>query len=233
MEFLNQVSIVKISIFILSILCYSSCKQPSQPKQAMETSIKNETPLERLMNGNIRFANAKSIHPDESLERLKSVVKEQHPFAIIVCCSDSRVSPELLFDQGVGDIFTIRTAGNIIGNVELGSIEYAVEHLNVKLIMIMGHESCGAVDAFVKGGVAPGHIKDIIDSLKAEIEIKAIAANDPNRLDDCVIANVLHGIKQLKMQSNIISEKLENKELEIVGARYDLHNFNVKIFRRE
>lgn len=229
MEKLHQVSIIKITLFVLTLFCLSSCQQDSKEIEATEASIENEPPLQRLINGNIRFAHAKSIHPDESLERLKSVIKAQHPFAIVVSCSDSRVSPELLFDQGVGDIFTIRTAGNIIGNVELGSIEYAVEHLNVKLIMIMGHENCGAVDAFVKGGIAPGHIKDIIDSLKQELEIKEIAASDPNRLDDCVIANVLHGIKQIKQQSTIISEKLEHKQLEIVGARYDLHDFNVKI----
>ncbi len=230
MNIFNNVYFFKISIFVWLLIGISSCQQVDQP---IELSIKNEQPLERLMNGNIRFANAKSIHPDESIEQLKSVVQEQHPFAIVVSCSDSRVSPEILFDQGIGDLFTIRTAGNIIGNVELGSIEYAVEHLHVKLIMIMGHESCGAVEAFVKGGEAPGHIKDIIDSLKQETEIKEIPFKDPNRIEDCVTANVLHGIKEIKMQSSIISEKIAKKELTIVGAKYDLHHFNVKIIHQE
>jgi len=116
--------------------------------------------------------------------------------------------------------------------VEIGSIEYAVEHLGVKLIVVMGHENCGAVKAFIEGGEAPSHIKDIIDSLKKEAEIKAIPITDSNRLDDCVKANVLHGIKQLQTQSTIIQDKLGKGELQIVGARYDLDDFKITIIKQ-
>ncbi|HJV19712.1 MAG TPA: carbonic anhydrase [Sediminibacterium sp.] len=189
-------------------------------------------PLKVLMEGNMRFAEMKPVHPDEDVYRLRSVTREQHPFAVIVSCSDSRVSPELIFDQGIGDLFTIRTAGNIIGNVGLGSIEYAVEHLQVKFILILGHERCGAVDAFVQGDNAPGHIRDIIDSLKAEMEIKAIPYKNPNRLDDCVKANVEHGIRQLTTQSEMIREKIQRNELRIVGGRYDLDNLKVELIHQ-
>ncbi len=212
-----------LAVFILSSVSCSRMNEKSN-----QESVEKD-PLQVLMEGNKRFAEMKPVHPDEDIYRLRSVTKEQHPFAVIVSCSDSRVSPELIFDQGIGDLFTIRTAGNIIGNVGLGSIEYAVEHLQVKLIIVLGHERCGAVDAFVQGGKTPGHIRDIIDSLKQEMEIKAIPYTDPERLDDCVRANVEHGIRQLTTQSAIIREKIHEKELRIVGGRYDLDNLKVEL----
>lgn len=191
-----------------------------------------QTPLKKLLEGNNHFAHLKPVHPDEDLRRLQDAAKEQHPFAVIVCCSDSRVSPELIFDQGIGDLFVIRTAGNIIGGIEIGSIEYAVEHLKVNLVVVMGHENCGAIKAFVEGTEVPGHIKDIVDSIKKESEIEAIPLDDNNRLDDCVIANILHGVKQLQVQSAIIQGKLQKNELEILGARYDLDDFKVEFLKQ-
>lgn len=211
-------------VFLLLTLA-SGCTQISNSN--LIAASKEENPYVRLLNGNERFSHLKATHPHEDLQRLKELSDEQHPFAVVVCCSDSRVSPEIIFDQGMGDLFVIRTAGNIIGSIEMGSIEYAVEHLGVKLVLLMGHEKCGAVKAFVAGGETPGHIKDFIDSLKNEAEIIAIPASDKNRLDDCVTANVLHGIKQLHTQSNILAEKIEKNELEIRGVRYDLDDFKI------
>jgi carbonic anhydrase len=216
----------KLSLVLLAGIFLSGCKNETQP-----TVKTDETPLEKLLNGNQRFASFHPVHPDETASRLKEISTAQHPFAAIVCCSDSRVPPELLFDQGLGDVFVIRTAGNVISGVELGSIEYAVEHLGVKLVMVLGHEKCGAVKAFVDGGEAPGHIKDIVDSIKEEEEIKAIAKNDKNRLDDCVKANVRHGVHQLETQSEIIKEKEHKHELQIVGARYDLDEGKVSLVK--
>lgn len=157
------------------------------------------------------------------------ISKAQHPFAVVISCSDSRVSPELIFDQGLGDLFVIRTAGNLIGGLELGSVEYAVEHLGVDLIIVLGHQQCGAVKAFVEGGEAHGHIKDIIDSLKKETEISNVPPGDKNRLDDCIRANILHGIHQLKEQSAIIKERLDSKQLQIKACYYDLEKGIVSI----
>jgi carbonic anhydrase len=216
----------KLSLVLLSGLFLLGCS--NEPKSISITEVSS---LEKLLNGNQRFANHHPIHPDETARRLKEISNEQHPFAAIVCCSDSRVPPELLFDQGLGDVFVIRTAGNIISGVEMGSVEYAVEHLGVKLVMVLGHERCGAVKAFVDGGEAPGHIKDIVDSIKEEEEIKAIAKDDKNRLDDCVKANVLHGVHQLETQSEILKEKEHKHELQIVGARYDLDEGKVSLVK--
>jgi len=222
---------VNVLIILLLLLFISAgCHHQSSP--VTNTNAAAETTMQRLLNGNERFAVLKPTHPDEDLKRLQDAAREQHPFAVVVCCSDSRVSPELIFDQGIGDLFVIRTAGNIIGGVELGSIEYAVEHLGVKLIVVMGHQNCGAVKAFIEGADAPGHIKDIIDSLKQETEIKAIPLTDINRLDDCIQANVLHAVKQLQTQSAIIREKIEKKEMQVTAAKYDLNNFKITIINQ-
>lgn len=226
----TRVNGIRILLGCLLVIGFAACKNISSAKEKIPTTP--EETLQLLLKGNERFSQSKSVHPDESVQRLKEVVSAQHPFAVIVSCSDSRVSPEIVFDQGVGDLFVIRTAGNIIGGLEIGSIEYAVEHLGVKLIVIMGHESCGAIKAFVEGGEAPGHIKEIIDSLGLESEIKAISKLDENRLDDCVSANVLHGVKQLVSQSNIIKEKIDKGALQITGARYDLHDYKVTVLKK-
>lgn len=215
-------------LYILLITLLVGCKQ--EEDKVDHHSI-NETPLEKLKQGNAHFAAYRPEHPDEDRKHLADIATKQDPFAVIVSCSDSRVSPELLFDQGMGDLFVIRTAGNMIGSLEIGSIEYAVEHLGVKLVVVMGHENCGAIKAYIEGGEAPGHIKDIIDSITQETEIKAIPLNDVNRLDDCVRANIHHGVKQLQTQSAIIREKMEKGELQVAGARYDLHDLKVSFLK--
>lgn len=190
-------------------------------------------PLDRLMQGNERFASFHPVHPDEDIKRLKQSYEGQHPIAVVISCSDSRLSPELLFDQGVGNLFVIRTAGNIIGGVELGSVEYAVEHLGVKLVMVMGHESCGAVKALVEGGEAPGHIRDIVDSLKRETEIRDLEAHEGYQLDHCILANIKHGVNQLRIQSPLVREKEDKGLLKVVGARFDLHTLKVELLPKE
>lgn len=210
---------------ILAILTGFSCKMQNQDEQTLHAN----PPLEKLLQGNDRFARMQSTHPHADMASLKNAARGQHPIAVVLSCSDSRVSPELVFDQGIGDLFVIRTAGNIISGIETGSIEYAVEHLHVPLILIMGHENCGAVKAYVEGGEAHGHITEIIDSLAQEAEIKNVPSTDNNRVDKCVVANVLHGIKQLQLQSPLIREKVQQRELMIAGARYDLDDLTVKL----
>lgn len=223
----NYYLFLKASVVIIYFAC---CNQNTSTKQV--SKVPAATTLQRLLRGNNRFSLLQPTHPDEDIKHLRDAAKEQHPFAIVVCCSDSRVSPELIFDEGIGDLFVIRTAGNIIGGLEIGSIEYAIDHLGVKLIVVMGHENCGALKAFIDGGKVPGHIKDIVDSIKLEAEIKAIPINNANRLDDCIKANVQHGIRQLMLQSEIINEKVKSNQVEIVGLRYDLDDLKVTILNQ-
>lgn len=202
-----------------------------QHKMNQPAVIENNT-LEKLLQGNNRFATAHPLHPDESRQRIGEIAKGQHPFAVVISCSDSRVPPELIFDQGLGDLFVIRTAGNLVGGLEIGSVEYAVEHLEVPLIVVLGHEQCGAIKAFVEGIEAPGHIKDIVDSIKAEAEICAIAKDDKDRLAHCIDANLRHVTLQLQLQSTIIREKMEKGELRIAMARYDLEKGEVTLLKQ-
>jgi len=217
-----------VFFLLLSLLILVGCDQKSSKKPLGGSNSK--AALQQLLEGNRRFSSLSPVHPHVTIEQIQNAAKDQHPFAVIVACSDSRVSPELIFDEGIGDLFVIRTAGNIISGLEIGSVEYAVEHLGVKLVVVIGHENCGAVKAFIDGGDMPGHIGDIVESIKLEAEVKAIPVGDANRLDKCVVANVKHGIKQL-LQSDIINEKIKNGQVLIIGMRYDLDDLNVRIIK--
>lgn len=153
----------------------------------------------------------------------------------MVSCSDSRVPTELVFDQGLGDIFSIRTAGNIMGDYELGSIEYAVEHLNCKLVVVMGHKDCGAVTAFIKSEgryEKSDHIKKIIEYIENEQEEKDLKNHHKLTIDNAINANVDHGVAFLNASQPIMKEFHESKKLEIIGAIYDVETGKV-VFRKE
>jgi carbonic anhydrase len=188
--------------------------------------------LQNIMLGNSRFAHNAAIRPHTNAAYIKSIASEQHPHAVVVACADSRVSPEIVFDEGLGDLFVIRTAGNMVDELELASIEYAVEHLGVQLIMVMGHENCGAVKALVESTSSTGHIKTLIDSLRKEPEIAAVPADDPERLTKTIKANVMHHLHTIETQSAVVAEKLEAGKLQLVGTYYDLHNRSVSILKQ-
>src|SRR6478609_1500980 len=195
---------------LLLLLFLSILSAFSQTKKA------NLSPLQKLEEGNKRFVSGKPMHPNETLERIRELKKGQHPFAVIVSCSDSRVPAELVFDQGLGDIFSIRTAGNVIGDYELGSLEYAVEHLGCKLIVVMGHKDCGAIKAFIdsKGNYEhPDHIKKIVESIEDEKEQKNLIYENKLSFDNAVKANIQHGVKFLKTAEPILNESYSKKEI--------------------
>jgi carbonic anhydrase len=181
--------------------------------------------LKRLMGGNRRFTTAAMTHPDQSVERRTSQAAGQAPFAIIVSCSDSRVPPEILFDQGIGDLFVIRSAGEVVTDVGIGSIEYAAAHLSVPLIMVLGHERCGAVKATVDGGEAPGSIGSIVTLIKPAVD-KA-KAKGGEVLENAIKLNA--GLVSERIAASpIIAERLAKGELKIVRGYYDLDDGVVK-----
>jgi carbonic anhydrase len=196
-----------------------------------KTENSNLTPLQKLEEGNKRFASGKPIHPDETLERLRELKKGQHPFAVVVSCSDSRVPAELVFDQGLGDIFSIRTAGNVMGDYELGSIEYAIEHLDCKLIVVMGHKDCGAMKAFISSNGHYGHsdhIKKILDYIGDEKEEQKLVALHDLDINKVINANVAHGVAFLKTSEPVLKEFHDTKKVHIVGALYDIETGKVE-----
>jgi len=179
-----------------------------------------DSALAKLMAGNQRYMRHKAQHPDESLARRKALEGTQHPFAVVLGCADSRVPPELLFDQGLGDLFVIRVAGNIVDDAILGSIEYAVEHLGTKLIMVLGHEKCGAVTAAVEVGAAAGHLTALVEAIRPVVAATANAPGDKVHL--CVIANARSVARQIRQSEPVLKESGERKGLKVVAADYAL-----------
>lgn len=210
---------MKKSFFFSISFFLFSCAQPDTLK------IVNSSPsIDSLSAGNNRFVKGSSIHPHETLKWLRELKKGQHPSAIVLSCSDSRITPELIFDQGLGDIFSIRTAGNVIGDYELGSIEYAVEHLNCKLLIVLGHENCGAIEAFISSEkeIHENHIQNIINYIADEVEEKEIKNLIKANPDLAIRANIKHAVTTLKNSNPILSREYQKGELKIIGAYYDL-----------
>jgi carbonic anhydrase len=175
--------------------------------------------LEILMKGNNRFVKGTPIHLHQDLARLTEVAKGQKPFAAILGCADSRVPAEIVFDQGLGDLFVCRVAGNVATPEEIGSLEFGTLVLGSKAIMVLGHERCGAVDATIKGAQVPGQIASLLDAIRPALERAEGQAGD--RLANTVKANVLLQIERLKA-SPVLSQLIDEGKLDIVGGYYDL-----------
>lgn len=195
----------------------------------IDAQISSASAIQKLIEGNKRFVESKLTHLNETPERRTEIAKGQKPFAVIVSCSDSRVPPEIIFDQGLGDLFVIRSAGNLVDDIGLGSIEYAVEHLGVGLVVVLGHERCGAVDATAKGGKAPGHINALVKGIQHAV--REAKKQHGDLLDNAVIANVKDVVAKLKKSEPILEEFVHEKKLEIIGARYDLDDGQVTIIK--
>jgi carbonic anhydrase len=210
----------------------------SIPKVPKIEKVPNEKLVEFLLEGNERFADNHPLHPDQTLDRLRELNRGQHPVAAVLSCSDSRVPPELIFDQGLGDLFVIRNAGNIVGDYEIGSLEYAIEVLEVPLVIVLGHTNCGAIGAFVDhdhdhSHVYSEYIQKIIDYIDAEEEEKALPRDIPNFFEKAVEANVLHGVHTIKKTIPGVDSLMQQNKLRIVGAIYDLETGKVNIIEEE
>ncbi len=175
-----------------------------------------------LEEGNARFVSGSVLGKDLSQARRDELAKGQKPFAVVVTCSDSRVPPEVLFDQALGDVFVIRVAGNVVDPVALGSVEYAVEHLGSPLVVVMGHTMCGAVKATVEGGEAPGSIGSIVEMIQPAVaQAMAAGAAEADLAEKSADANVELQKKVLE-GSTLLEEKVKEGKLEIIGAKYDI-----------
>ena len=171
-----------------------------------------------------------SIRTSRPLRR-QEIAKGQHPYAIVLTCSDSRVPPEILFDTGLGDIFVIRVAGNTVDDAAIGSIEYAVEHLHVPLVIVLGHERCGAVQAAVqavqKHETLPGRLGAIINPIVPAVT--AVEGQGGDVVEKAVCENVLRVVHQIRSSKPILTETIHEKKLSVIGARYDLDSGQVSV----
>src|SRR2546427_10979292 len=231
-----------------SLFVGSQFARAADPAHADQPIVPPDEAVSRLKEGNGRYTSGKVQHPHESSEerayvatnsyenagmlflgmtaaeaakRRAELTKSQHPFAIIVSCSDSRVPPEIVFDQGLGDLFVLRVAGNVIDDHSLGSIEYAVDHLAVRLIVVLGHQRCGAVksakDTIAAKTEAPAHIQSLVTAIQPAVE-----ATVHGDLETTVKANVKDVVQALRSSTPVLKPNVDSGELRVLGAYYSL-----------
>jgi carbonic anhydrase len=178
--------------------------------------------LERLRAGNARFVAGQTIEPDRSLARLRSLAPQQLPWAALLGCADSRVPIEILYDQGFGDLFVVRVAGNVATSVEIASLEYGALVLGTTLIKVLGHTNCGAVKAALAGGEVPGQISTLYQHIVPGIDRKTMD------LDAAIAANVRYQARKLKNASPVLGKLIRDGKLSVVGGVFDLESGTVK-----
>ncbi len=184
--------------------------------------------LQKLSWGNKRFTEGRSIYPRQDRALIHELSQGQTPFATIVGCSDSRVSAEILFDQGFGDLFVTRTAGQVMAQASYGTIEYASAVLGTKLILVLGHTNCGAVDAAIKlPENPPGHVVTLINSIKPAT--MGFFGMSQERLNHAIKQNVINQVKELRELEPMLSRMYYRGEILIVGGIYDLESGNVEL----
>lgn len=194
-----------------------------------DAQISADSALVLLQQGNQRFVEGKAIKPNQSIERLKEVSASQKPFAIIVGCSDSRVPNEIIFDQGLGDLFIVRTAGQVSTYASYGSIEFGEAVLGAKLIVVLGHTKCGAVVAACNATEVTGHILTLVNEIKPAAEqAKKEAHTKDEILNKAIAYNVLLEVEKLRKLDPILAKANQNGEIKIVGAVYNLETGKVE-----
>jgi len=208
-------------LIVISLLAASQFALAADPAHPEQPTVAPADAVSKLKEGNGRYTSGNLQHPGQTTERRAELTKDQHPFAVILSCSDSRVPPEIVFDQGLGDLFVVRVAGNVIDDHGLGSIEYAVDHLGARLIVVLGHQSCGAVKAaketIAAKSKASGHIQSLVTAIKPVVE--ATAKDD---LDTTVKANVKHVVQALRSSTPILKAKVDSGEVQVIGGYYSL-----------
>ena len=191
-----------------------------------QNDLTPDVALKQLMDGNKRFVDRKRQSPNQDFVRITEVAKSQKPFAAILGCADSRFPPEIIFDRGFGDLFVCRVAGNVATPEEIGSLEYSTLVLGAKVLVVIGHERCGAVDATIKGTQVPGQIGSLINAIKPAVESSKDQTGD--RLENAIKANAMLQANRLKA-SPVISKLIAENKLKVVGGYYDLDTGAVNI----
>jgi carbonic anhydrase len=221
-EFLGTSAVMALASWGMGIAAAAEPAVPGAPPPP--NAIAPAEALKRLMDGNARYAANAPNERDFSSGRAARV-QAQYPFAGILSCADSRVAPEFAFDQGPGELFVVRVAGNITTPDLLASLEYGVHFLGVPLIMVLGHSGCGAVDAAIKvvktNAVLPGHLPELITAIKPAV-IVAEKTRSGNLLDNAIAENVRRQVARLKHSPPVVEKLYAAKKIDIVGGVYDL-----------
>lgn len=197
---------------------------------ATAPAVTPDQALQNLKDGNARYLAGASQNPRrDAKRRAETVSGGQHPFAIILSCADSREPVEILFDQGIGDLFVVRVAGNVADVDELGTMEYGADHLGAPLIVVLGHTKCGAVTAVVKGEHVHGNIPQLVDNIiPAAKKVKDKGVTGDAAIPEAIKANVMQSIEDTFKNSDILRERVAAGKLKIVGGVYDLEKGTVE-----
>jgi carbonic anhydrase len=196
--------------------------QPEKSKQ-----LTPDEAIRKLLDGNRRFIRQQRQYPDQSMRRLQSVAKAQYPFAAILGCADSRVPAEIIFDQGLGNLFVVRVAGNVASDMAVGSLEYSASVLGSQLILVLGHRRCGAVAEAIKDKQLPGKMGFLVNSIKPAVDRVKLTSGDIQ--ENAVLANIQYQVEKLQTSSNILFKLVGERKLKIAGACYDIDTGKVSI----
>lgn len=214
-------SLQKYFLLASALLCAQSLTGAEIQKNGRPTP---QQALQQLIDGNVRYTKDAFEHPNRGQDRRDALTETQEPFAAVIGCSDSRVSPTLVFDQGVGDLFEVRVAGNVVGPVVLASVEYAVNVLGASLIMVLGHENCGAVKAVLAG---QGNLIEPIGT-KVETALKEFGKGSQTPTENAIKANIRYAVQQLK-ETPSIKKLIAEKKVDVVGGYFSLSTGQVEI----
>jgi carbonic anhydrase len=193
---------------------------------AQEKMPSADAVLRELKAGNDHHVAKRYQHPHQSAGRQRELADGQSPHAIVLSCADSRVAPEIILDQGLGDLFDVRVAGNVASDTELASIEYAAEHLHTPVLVVMGHQKCGAVTAAAAAGEAAGHLPSLLALIRPAVE--SAKGRPGDLIDNAVHINVENVVHQVRESKPVLSELVEHGTLTVVGAVYSLDTGKVE-----
>jgi carbonic anhydrase len=221
-------------LMLIASMVFGSQSAFSEPTNHAEQQAKVAPgdALQRLKAGNQRFVAGKLQHPNQSPKRRTELATGQRPFAIVLGCADSRTSPEVLFDQGLGDLFVVRVAGNVIDDHALASIEYAVEHLGARLIVVLGHQRCGAVQAAKETldskAEAPAHINSLVTAIRPAVE-----ATRGADVESTIKANIENVVQSLRSSEPVLKKEVESGAVTVLGGYYNLDTGAVSFAEKE
>lgn len=188
---------------------------------------------QRLHEGNERFVSGRAAHPNQDAQRRESLAAGQNPFAVIFGCSDSRLAAEIIFDLGLGDTFVVRTAGQVLGGGSLGSLEYAVAELGVPLVVVLGHDSCGAVtvtnQAFESGQMPGGFVRDLVEAIMPSVVAASRAQADSAQVNDMVREHTRQTAERIVDQSRIVADAVQEGRTAVVGVFYNLRDGHAEL----
>lgn len=229
---INKVFLILIVIFTINIIKITSQDKAVTQTKESQSAMTPDSALQILKEGNRRFVEGKTLSRDLS-GQVKATAKAQYPYAVILSCIDSRVPPEIIFDQGIGDFFSIRLAGNVVDEDVLASMEFACKISGAKLILVLGHSDCGAIKGAIDDAKMDNltallaKIKPAVDKTKTDGERNS---KNNNFVGDVAKQNVLDAMKMIRDKSAVLDEMVKNGEIEIKGGIYDLETGKVEFY---